>query len=61
MPTYIHTLLGYLFTITTYKFEITATILITNICKYARYNLWKFAAKEYAGEERLGTAALYGL
>jgi hypothetical protein len=25
------TLLGYLFTITTYKFEITATILFTNI------------------------------
>jgi len=29
--TYIQTLLGYLFTVTTYKFEITATILITNI------------------------------
>jgi hypothetical protein len=29
---HIHTtLLGYLFTVTTYKFEITATILITNI------------------------------
>jgi hypothetical protein len=28
---HIHILLGYLFTVTTNKFEITATILITNI------------------------------
>jgi hypothetical protein len=29
--TYIHLLLGYLFAVTTNKFEMTATILITNI------------------------------
>jgi hypothetical protein len=33
---------GYLFTVTTYKFEITATVLITKkFCYYEGYNLWK--------------------
>jgi hypothetical protein len=52
------TLLEYLFTVTTHKFEITATILITNILLIWRVEFMEIGCKGYASEKRLGTAAL---
>jgi len=50
--TYIHILLGYLFTVTTYKFEIRATILITNNLLIYRVQFMEIAAKGNASENR---------
>jgi hypothetical protein len=49
--------LGYLFTVPTYKYEITATILITNILLIWRVQFMQ-SAKGYASDKRLVTTDL---
>jgi hypothetical protein len=50
---------GYLLTVTTYKIEITANILITNILLIRRLQFMEIGcAKGYASDKRLGTTAL---
>jgi hypothetical protein len=54
-------LLGYLFIVTTYEIEITATVLIINILHNMKGTVYgNRLPKGYARDKRLGTAALEG-
>ena len=55
MSLFLIPLLGSLFTVITYKFEITATMLITDmLIIWNGCILWKWAVKGYANEKSMG-------
>jgi len=56
--TNIQIFLGYLITITTHKFAITATILIINIFLICRAQFMEISCQEYASEKRFGITAI---